>query len=732
MRKFTLKLKSLLAIGLMALMPTCAFGDVTETYDFSGYVANAAPNMTLGETAIAQQGDSEYKTDVYEVQDIVSGSNTLELNGRIALFPVSPASYYMRWMLRNGSSDYQKGLAGQWNGKGTNNASFNLSILNLYNGDKVTITYTIRTGKNANLKFTKAGCATLNDVPVVTDGEMVSGSTYVIAGAENDNSTINLDLYTNDNNIAIHKIVITSSKVSESVTAPTMSLVAANNGERTIKIDAGASTAGNSVTTYYTIDGTDPTTSSASFTTSSEEIVIGKDLTAAEDFVVKAMSISDKNTSSDVTSQTFSAGTTLSLTTPTWTKTSYADGVSKVVLNSKVDGYALNPEITICYTLSDEAEQSVANGGTIDVEDGVTLKYYAKATGYDNSSVGSVTAVAPFAGVTAWTEKYNGIVTENAGISLGTDVVMTESNTSYYNLYYNETKISERLLGAWIDNYYMLRSSGIYAGSGKNYIIQNLKKGQYLVINGVTGNAAFNVTGSNNLELDEWATIPGQSYAFTVKEDGYVIFNVARYGYLQSITLKSLPIEVSVGPNGIATFTPSVALDFTNATSIKAYTASVSETTVTLTETKTVAAGEGVIIQSVNGGEATEEIAVANPATATEGNALVGTLVDIANLATTDGTYNNYILNFVDGKAGFYQANNKKVAAGKAYLQVPVANGAKALTIVWNDGETTGIKDNYEFGIMNSDAATYDLSGRKVANPAKGLYIKNGKKFIVK
>ena len=204
------------------------------------------------------------------------------------------------------------------------------------------------------------------------------------------------------------------------------------------------------------------------------------------------------------------------------------------------------------------------------------------------------------------------------------------------------------------------------------------------------------------------------------------------YIYIQRIGDATTTQNVTVGSNGIATFTPSVALDFTNATSIKAYTATVSETTVTLTETKTVAAGEGVIIQSVNGGEATEEIAVANPATATEGNALVGTLVDIAALATTDGTYNNYILNFVDGKAGFYQANEKKVAAGKAYLQVPVANGAKALTIVWNDGETTGIEENYEFGTVNSDSATFDLSGRKIANPAKGLYIKNGKKFVVK
>ncbi len=197
--------------------------------------------------------------------------------------------------------------------------------------------------------------------------------------------------------------------------------------------------------------------------------------------------------------------------------------------------------------------------------------------------------------------------------------------------------------------------------------------------------------------------------------------------------------DVSVGSNGIATFTPSVALDFTNATSIKAYTATVSETTVTLTETKTVAAGEGVIIQSVNGGEATEEIAVANPATASADNALTGTLIDIDALAT-DVTKDeavvakNYILNNGTQGIGFYQAAGNKVAAGKAYLQVPVETvaEAKALTIVWNDGETTGIKDNYEFGIMNSDAATFDLSGRKVVNPAKGLYIKNGKKFIVK
>lgn len=277
--------------------------------------------------------------------------------------------------------------------------------------------------------------------------------------------------------------------------------------------------------------------------------------------------------------------------------------------------------------------------------------------------------------------------------------------------------------------------------------ITTLQSGKYKISGARSGNTgvtfAFVVNGatvSQATTSGSWGTFDGAE--FNLVEEATIVLKAAGQGGNNSRTLDYIYIQktdeatttqnVTVGSNGIATFTPSVALNFTNAKNIKAYTATVSETTATLKETKTVAAGEGVIIKSVNGSEAQETIAVANPATATEGNALVGTLVDIAELATTDGTYTNYILNNGSNGIGFYQANNKKVAAGKAYLQVPVTNGAKALTIVWNDGETTGIKDNYEFGTMNSDAATFDLSGRKVANPAKGLYIKNGKKFIVK
>ena len=45
-------------------------------------------------------------------------------------------------------------------------------------------------------------------------------------------------------------------------------------------------------------------------------------------------------------------------------------------------------------------------------------------------------------------------------------------------------------------------------------------------------------------------------------------------------------------------------------------------------------------------------------------------------------------------------------------------------------GTGTGI-ENSEFNIQNSELI-YDLQGRRVANPTKGVYIKNSKKVVIK
>jgi hypothetical protein len=61
------------------------------------------------------------------------------------------------------------------------------------------------------------------------------------------------------------------------------------------------------------------------------------------------------------------------------------------------------------------------------------------------------------------------------------------------------------------------------------------------------------------------------------------------------------------------------------------------------------------------------------------------------------------------------------------------AAGGKAFALNM-DGETTGIRsiDNGKLKIDNEADAIYMLDSRRVAKPAKGLYMVNGKKTVVK
>ena len=199
------------------------------------------------------------------------------------------------------------------------------------------------------------------------------------------------------------------------------------------------------------------------------------------------------------------------------------------------------------------------------------------------------------------------------------------------------------------------------------------------------------------------------------------------------VKIKSVPLTITSA--GVGTICSPYNLDFTNAENIAAYKAETSEDRINLTRVYNVAAREGVLIRSLNGGAVTEDIPVSATAfDANEGNEFIGTLVDIASQPSEDEEYRYYILSSktVNGNKvyGFYLANNKKIGAGKAYLRVPLAAAAKYSFFSFDD-ETTGVED-IELGTTETDSPVYDLFGRKVVNPATGLYIKNGKKFIVK
>ena len=90
----------------------------------------------------------------------------------------------------------------------------------------------------------------------------------------------------------------------------------------------------------------------------------------------------------------------------------------------------------------------------------------------------------------------------------------------------------------------------------------------------------------------------------------------------------------------------------------------------------------------------------------------------------------SYVLQKQGENLGFYPVaadNTISVAPFRAYLTA--ATPARALRIVYA-GETTAI-ESIEHSTMNIEDY-YDLQGRRVAQPTKGLYIVNGKKVMVK
>jgi hypothetical protein len=69
------------------------------------------------------------------------------------------------------------------------------------------------------------------------------------------------------------------------------------------------------------------------------------------------------------------------------------------------------------------------------------------------------------------------------------------------------------------------------------------------------------------------------------------------------------------------------------------------------------------------------------------------------------------------------------VPAGKALLPASLVSAvASRLTFVF-EGEATGIQNVNVNANLNK---VYDLQGRRVAQPKQGLYIKGGKKYVVK
>ena len=133
----------------------------------------------------------------------------------------------------------------------------------------------------------------------------------------------------------------------------------------------------------------------------------------------------------------------------------------------------------------------------------------------------------------------------------------------------------------------------------------------------------------------------------------------------------------------------------------------------------------------------------------TSGNRLCGTYFGAAinGLEVKDGAGNAYnvthdnvrVFNIntadVRNPIGFYKLNSAvtSVPGNKAFLVLTSTEAqAKSFVLSFDDGETTGIETINVEKNATEDGVYYDLQGRRVEHPTRGIYILNGKKVVIK
>lgn len=677
---------------LVAVMAIGAMGGVssaqaaTETYDFASFVAQGTPTLKLTSTSVEQSGKNA-KT-VYVVGNQTSGSITLDLN-RIALCSGATTNNQMRWIWRaDNKNAYKNGLGGSWNTKGTAVTTYNISILKLTKGDKVTITYAIRPGKPAELHVCSDNIISTDETEakaLKAEGVVASKTTYTVL------TDGNLDMYNTNDNMAIQKIVIESNNIEESIEKPELSIVGANGGDRTVSIKTNKTNADNATTTYYTTNGEDPTTSSkvynGNITISSSDAIDGK-------VVVKAMTVKtdDSNIKSEIsTLEVNGVGTYLTLNAPEVSISFKQNGDNYIpVYNFSSDQSSITgtPDVTYSY----EINSSKGTATSYEATEKGTLKVIVSADGYTSAEKTVVINNILF------NRSYNydfSTLTSHSETTVG-------SQTKYNNLgcqaYSLESDAFENITLNGMSQLWAItagKTLGLMSRVGKGSVtyIGSFPEGSYFV-------------GDNNVSTTN-------------------VLSYSQYGVVKELSVYSPLVTVSVSEAGYATYATTYNIVVPESNDVKVMTVKVNAegTAIELNEVAArtvIPAGTGILVKAPAGN--CDFVVTSDKGETLAKNDLKAATEDVTSV---DDKF--FALAKQGEKVGFaLVANGVVIPAGKAYLEVSTSTPAKFFGL---DGEATGINN---VKTAKADGAYYTLEGVKTTKPVKGLYIHNGKKIVVK
>ena len=338
---------------------------------------------------------------------------------------------------------------------------------------------------------------------------------------------------------------------------------------------------------------------------------------------------------------------------------------------------------------------------------------------------------------------YVPIVTDNGAV-----VVLTQEHGSYY--YEINDLDADHTINVRFDE---AETSNIYLSINENETVVSLNNnsrtnsGYFKFTTGIT--ARLVVDPQIGYELES-IIIDNDDVTDDYKANGY--YDLVVKECIISVTMKKKlapeTIPFTLSDLGIGTFCYEFDLDFSNVRGIKAYVASgfnpISKQLV-LTKVDEVPAGTGILIKGSSGDYQI-------PTTETYfcyANMLKGVVKDtyIPENSWEEewngyGLYAHYLLGD-DGE--FYRTNGEDLPANSAYLTIPTkyvdSSSLAKIGLIFVDDEeevggiTTGV--GYIWAGENRTVTTdaiYNLQGQKVTEKSlkPGIYIKNGKKFMVK
>lgn len=280
----------------------------------------------------------------------------------------------------------------------------------------------------------------------------------------------------------------------------------------------------------------------------------------------------------------------------------------------------------------------------------------------------------------------------------------------------------------------------------KKMKLHHLNTGKYLsAVSSIGGHAS----GSTFVDLTNGATwtFTNNGENFTIKDGANGVMHCETNGNINQwdgtdqarwyVTVAT-DIQVDLRAVGEHTYATTFLPFPVSAVSegVKAYTGSydANQKMVTLKETDAIPANTGVVLMGETASATTATLTIGGNATMTEGatNAFAGTTTAIA---LDDSNRSNYLVlgrkSGAQSEIGFFRPLADQIFANRAYIRNVNGNAVSSVSV--NFGTVEGIGSVVTETAEDSNSPIFDLSGRRVMHTVKGgLYIRNGKKFLVK